>query len=251
MSETSSTDAAAPTGGPADAKRPGLRRFVPLAVIVAGFVAFFAFGLHEYFTEDALRTHHAALKEWTEHHYALSVLIFIAAYTVVVALSLPVALLFTPVSGFLFGTLLGGGYSLVAATLGATAIFLAARYACADTIRAKAGPMIRRMEDGFREDALSYLLVLRLVPLFPFWLVNLVPAILGVKLSTYLIGTFLGMIPGALVFASVGNGLGAVFEAGAAIDFAIIFKPDILIPLIGLSLLSLVPVAYKKWKARP
>jgi uncharacterized membrane protein YdjX (TVP38/TMEM64 family) len=102
------------------------------------------------------------------------------------------------------------------------------------------------MEAGFRENALSYLLVLRLIPLFPFWLVNLVPAFLGVALGTYVFGTFVGIIPGSLVFASVGNGLGAVFDAGGTPDLGIIFEPAILGPILALSLLALLPVAYKR-----
>ena len=106
------------------------------------------------------------------------------------------------------------------------------------------------MEAGFKENALSYLLVLRLVPLFPFWLVNLVPAFLGVALGTYVLGTFLGIIPGSLVFASVGNGLGAVFDAGKTPDLGIIFEPAILGPILALSLLALVPIGYKRIVAK-
>jgi uncharacterized membrane protein YdjX (TVP38/TMEM64 family) len=117
-------------------------------------------------------------------------------------------------------------------------------------LRAKAGPFLTKMEDGFRENAMSYLLVLRLVPLFPFWLVNLVPAFLGVPTGTYVIGTFFGIIPGTFVFASVGNGLGALLDAGQDPNLGIIFQPNVLGPLIALALLSLVPVAYKKYQAR-
>ena len=234
-----------PSGSP---RRFSMRRLLPLAVIAAGFGGFFALGLNDFVSFDALQTHRGTLMAWTESHYALSVVGFIGVYTVVVALSLPVAVLFTPVAGFLFGTLLGAAYSVVAATIGATAVFLAARYAVADWVESKAGPTLRKMEDGFREDAFNYLLVLRLVPIFPFWLVNLVPAVLGVRLSTYVLGTALGIIPGGLVYASVGNGLGAVFEAGGTPDFNVILKPDILFPLLGLAALSLVPIAYKKWK---
>ena len=106
------------------------------------------------------------------------------------------------------------------------------------------------MEDGFRENALSYLLFLRLIPLFPFWLVNLVPAFLGVSTLTYVIGTFFGIIPGTFVFASVGNGLGAVLDAGQDPDLGIIFKPEILGPLIALAVISLLPIGYKKYQAR-
>ena len=106
------------------------------------------------------------------------------------------------------------------------------------------------MEGGFRENALSYLLVLRLIPAFPFWLVNLVPAFLGVSTVTYVIGTFFGIIPGTFVFASVGAGLGAILDAGQDPDLGIIFRPDVLGPLVGLALLSLLPVVYKKYQTK-
>ena len=106
------------------------------------------------------------------------------------------------------------------------------------------------MEEGFRRDALSYLLVLRLIPIFPFWLVNIVPAFLGVPLRTYVLGTFVGIIPGSFVYASVGNGLGAVFDAGGTPDLGIIFAPAILLPIVGLAVLALLPIVYRRFKAR-
>ena len=111
------------------------------------------------------------------------------------------------------------------------------------------GTAARRMEAGFKANALSYLLFLRLVPVFPFWLVNLVPAFLGVPLRTYAIGTLIGIVPGSAVYCSVGNGLGAVFDAGGRPDLGIIFKPEILGPIIGLAVLSLVPIIYKRLKS--
>jgi uncharacterized membrane protein YdjX (TVP38/TMEM64 family) len=150
--------------------------------------------------------------------------------------------------GLLFGTIAATIYVVIGATVGATGLFLAARTALGEPLRARAGPAVKRMEKGFQENALSYLLVLRLVPLFPFFVVNLVPAFLGVPLRTYVIGTVLGIIPGSFVYASVGNGLGAIFDAGQTPDLKIIFQPDILIPIIGLAILSLIPIAYKKFK---
>ncbi|MFQ5974287.1 MAG: TVP38/TMEM64 family protein, partial [Alphaproteobacteria bacterium] len=114
----------------------------------------------------------------------------------------------------------------------------------------QAGPLAEKMEAGFRENALNYMLVLRLIPVFPFWLVNLAPAFLGVSVRVFVIGTFVGIIPGTFVYASVGNGLGAVFDAGGAPDLGIIFEPEILLPIIGLALLALLPVIYKKIQAR-
>ena len=171
-------------------------------------------------------------------------------YAAVVALSVPGGAILTIAGGFLFGIVPGALYVLVGATAGATIVFLIARTALGDALRARAGPRIRRMEEGFRRDALSYLLVLRLIPLFPFWLVNIVPAFLGVPLSTYVLGTFVGIIPGSLVFASVGNGLGAVFDAGGTPDLGVIFEPAVLLPIVGLAVLALLPVAYRKLRPR-
>jgi uncharacterized membrane protein YdjX (TVP38/TMEM64 family) len=130
------------------------------------------------------------------------------------------------------------------------AVFLLARYVFRDAWERRAGPAIRRMEAGFRDDALSYMLVLRLVPLFPFWLVNLVPAFLGVRPLTYGGATLLGIIPGAVVYASVGNGLEEVFARGGRPDLSIIWAPEVLGPLLGLALLAMIPVAWRRWKGR-
>jgi uncharacterized membrane protein YdjX (TVP38/TMEM64 family) len=152
--------------------------------------------------------------------------------------------------GFLFGTVWGAVHSVLSATLGATLLFLIAKTSVGDPLRATAGPWLQKMQAGFQENALSYLLVLRLVPLFPFFVVNLVPAFLGVALSTYILGTFVGIIPGAFVYASVGAGLGSLFEAGGTFSAKGILTPQILMALIGLAVLALIPVVYKKRKRR-
>jgi uncharacterized membrane protein YdjX (TVP38/TMEM64 family) len=139
---------------------------------------------------------------------------------------------------------------VVSATLGATIVFLAARTSLGAALAAKAGPFLKKTERGFRENALSYLLVLRLVPLFPFWLVNIVPALFGVPLRTYVIGTFLGIIPGSVVYTLLGSNLGAVLDAGGRPQLGIIFEPRMLLALLGLAILALVPVLYKKLQAR-
>ncbi len=154
------------------------------------------------------------------------------------------------VGGYLFGLWLGAAASVIGATLGAIAVFLAARTALADFLRAKTGGALKRMEDGFRRDAFSYLLVLRLVPIFPFWLVNLVPAFCGVPLRTYALATLIGIVPGSFVFASVGSGLGALLDRGETPDLKIVFQWNILLPILGLALLALLPVIVKKLQAR-
>jgi uncharacterized membrane protein YdjX (TVP38/TMEM64 family) len=231
-------------------KPPVWRRLLPIFVLAAGFAAFFALGLDEYVTFDALRENRAALQEYVGMYGPLALIAFGAVYAAVVACSLPGGAVMTITGGFLFGTVAGGATVVVAATIGATVLFLVARYALGDVLRGRAGPFVARMEEGFRDNALSYLLVLRLVPLFPFWLVNLVPAFLGVRTSTYIVGTFFGIMPGTFVYASVGNGLDAVLEAGETPDLGIIFKPEVIGPIVGLALLALLPVAYKRWHAR-
>lgn len=230
--------------------RSPVKRFLPLLVLVLAIIAVFASGLHEYLSFDALREHRETLLRLVADNATIAPLAFISIYAGVIALSIPGGAVLTIASGFLFGIWLGGLYVVIGATAGATAVFLIARTALGDALRAKAGPWLQRMEAGFQENALNYLLVLRLIPIFPFWLVNLVPAFLGVGLGTYVIGTFFGIIPGSLVFASVGNGLGAVFDAGETPDLGIIFKPEIIGPIIGLALLALLPVAYRKFKSR-
>jgi uncharacterized membrane protein YdjX (TVP38/TMEM64 family) len=227
-----------------------LRRLAPLALLLAALGVFLALGLHDYLSFETLRQHRAQLLALVERHPLLAPLAFMAVYAAVVALSVPGGAILTIAGGFLFGIAPATLYVVVGATVGATLVFLIARTALGDSLRARAGPRIRRMEEGFRADALSYLLVLRLIPIFPFWLVNIVPAFLGVPLRTYVFGTFVGIIPGSFVYASVGNGLGAVFEAGQTPDLGIIFEPAILLPIVGLALLALLPVAYRRYKAR-
>lgn len=233
-----------------DNKRRWAKRGLPVAVLAAGFIAFFALGFHHYLTFETLRTHRAELLAWVAARPVLAPLAFIAIYVTVAAFSLPAATLLSVTAGFLFGTILGALYAVIAATIGGTILFIAARSALRDTLRAKAGSAIRKMEEGFRKDAFNYLLVLRLVPLFPFFIVNLVPAFLGVSLGAFFAATFIGIIPGALVYASVGNGLGAVFDAGRTPELGIVLTPPILLPIIGLAVLALVPVVYKRFRKK-
>jgi uncharacterized membrane protein YdjX (TVP38/TMEM64 family) len=235
---------------PPASRRPLWRRLLPVIVIAAAIALVFALRLDRYLSFDTLAQHHAWLMAKVEAAPVLAPLVFVAIYAAAAALSLPGAIFLTIASGFLFGYW-GAALSVVGATIGATLLFLAARSALREVLRAKAGDWVRRLEAGFRDNALSYLLVLRLVPLFPFWLVNLVPAFLGVRLSTFVIGTFIGIIPGALVYASVGRGLEHLIAEGEPPDLGIIFEPDILLPLLGLALLALVPVAYKRWRGVP
>ncbi len=225
-------------------------RLLPIAVLAAGLAAFVVFDMGHYLSLDLLRENREIFLRWAESHGILAGACFVGIYVLVVACSLPGGALLTIAGGFLFGPALTTLMVVIGATIGATVLFLAARYAFADYLRAKAGPGLRKMEDGFNEDAFSYLLVLRLVPLFPFWLVNLVPALLGMRLGSYILATAIGIIPGTVVFSMVGDGLGSVLEAGDGLDSGILFEPRFLLPVVGLALLALLPVVYKKVKVR-
>ncbi len=227
-----------------------VNKFVPLGVLAAGIAAFFALGLDQYVSFEALREHRDVLANFVAYNPLMAPLAFMVIYAVVVAFSLPGGAIMTMAGGFLFGTAWGTAWVVLSATTGATILFVIAKTSLGDLLRAKAGPWLKKMEKGFKENALSYLLVLRLIPLFPFFVVNLVPAFLGVHMRTYVIGTLLGIVPGSFVFATVGAGLGSIFDSNEAFTAAGILTPEIVTALVGLSLLSLLPVAYKKIKAR-
>lgn len=230
---------------------PGLaRRILPVVAIALGIVAFFAFDLDSYVTFDAIRQNREWLIAQVEANAVLSALVFISAYAAIVAFSLPGATVLSITGGFLFGQWFGMAWNVIGATLGATLLFLAARTAFGDLLHKKAGPWLHRLEEGFQENALSYLLVMRLVPLFPFFVVNLVPAFLGVSLRVFVLATFFGIIPGAFVYTSVGVGLGSVFDIGTDFSAWDVLTPEVITPLAGLAFLSLLPVFYKFWRAR-
>jgi len=231
-------------------QRSPQRRLAPLLILVSAIVVAHQLGLNDYVSVEALREHRSALNSFVAERAVVAALAFTALYAVTTLLLLPVGTLLSIAGGFLFGITFGTIYVVVGATLGAAGIFLVARTALGDHFRAKAGPFMQRMEAGFRENAFSYMLVLRLVPLFPFFVVNVAPAFLGVSLRTYVVGTFIGIIPGTLVFILAGAGLGSVFDQGGTLTLQAILTPEIIAGLVGLSLLSLLPVVYKHLKAR-
>jgi uncharacterized membrane protein YdjX (TVP38/TMEM64 family) len=225
------------------------KRLAPILVLVAGLGVFFALGLERYLSFDTLRAHRGALLAWVETAGVWAALLFMVLYATAIAFSLPVATVPSITSGFLFGAVWGTVCIVISATLGATVLFLAAKTAVGDALRARAGPWLHNMEAGFQANALSYLLVLRLIPLFPFFVVNLVPAFLGVSLFAYMLGTCVGIIPGAFVYATVGAGLGSIFDAGGEFSATGILTPQVLIALIGLAVLAMLPVVYKRCTA--
>ncbi|HNR77245.1 MAG TPA: VTT domain-containing protein [Parvularculaceae bacterium] len=222
-------------------------RFLPLAALGVAAAFVFATGAYRYLTLDALKEHRAALEAFVEGNLVFALILYAVAYVSVTALSLPGATIMSLLGGFLFGPVVGTAAVVVAATIGAAIIFSAAKTAVGNALRSRAGPFARKMEEGFRRNAFSYLLLLRLIPLFPFFIVNIAPALFNVRLRTFVAATFIGIIPGAFAFVSAGAGLGAVLDAGDEVKLTgLLTQPAVLTPIIALSLLALLPIAARK-----
>jgi uncharacterized membrane protein YdjX (TVP38/TMEM64 family) len=247
-----------------------LKRLWPLALLAAAAVLVLAMGWQKNLSLENLAENRDALRAFIDANMVLAILGFIALYAVVVALSLPGGAVLTLAGGLLFGWLVGGIASVIGATLGAVAVFLIAKSALSDILAAKAGPWLDRFRQGFQQDAFNYLLFLRLVPIFPFWLVNLAPGLLGVSFSTYVITTILGIIPGTFAYSLAGSGLDSVVTAqqsahqsclakmGAGgqescpytLDPGALLTPELIAGLVALGLVALVPVLVKWFRRR-
>ncbi|AKS44897.1 Uncharacterized membrane protein YdjX, TVP38/TMEM64 family, SNARE-associated domain [Octadecabacter temperatus] len=225
-----------------------------LPIIVIGVVAVLgAYFLRDYLTFDALAENREALIAFRDANYLLTVLVFIAIYTVAVAFSLPGALILTLSGGFLFSTFPGFLFNVTGATIGATAIFLAARWGFGKQLGAKlegSDGIVKKIKDGIDENQWSMLFLIRLVPAVPFFLANLIPSFLEVPLRRFVISTFFGIIPGSIVYTSVGAGLGEVFANGETPNLGIIFEPHILLPIIGLCVLAVLPILIKALRGK-
>ena len=246
----------------AKTEAPVWRRWAPLAVIVAVMGFGYIMGWHEYLSLSNLIRERAALADAVSSNLLFAALIYVASYILAVALSFPGASLLTILGGFLFGWALGGMLTAVGATLGAGAIFLAARSSLGSTLKARAGPFVTRLAEGFRENAFHYLLFLRLAPIFPFWLINIAPALFDMRLRPFLIATFVGILPGTFAYAFIGAGLDSVIAAqevaspGCAaagtcqIELSALITTEIVLAFAALGLAALIPVAIKKVRAR-
>jgi len=195
-----------PTVG-AGSPKFAMRRLCPLVVVLAVSGVVVAMGWHRQLSFETLVRHHDALREFIALHEPAAVGAYVVLYVAVIALSVPVGLFLTLVGGMLFGAVLGGAAAVVGASVGAILIFLIAKSAVGEHLMRRAGPLAGKLARGFRADAFSYLLFLRLVPVFPFWLINLVPALCGVRLATFVAATVVGIIPATFAIAFVGAGL--------------------------------------------
>lgn len=254
------------TGAPeaqSPAKSSLLRRLLPLIVIAAAMVVVFSTGLHRYLSLSALAENRAALQGFVQDNLLVAMLAYAAVYIAAVVLSVPGAVILTIGGGLLFGWMIGGTLTVLSATAGATGIFLVARTAAGQALADKAGPFVGKLAEGFKQDAFNYMLFLRLAPLFPFWIVNLAPALLGVKLRTYVLATLIGIIPGTFAYSFVGAGLDSVIAAQEAqcaergadpctFDLSVqgLLTPEIIAAFALLGLLALIPPIAKRVLAR-
>lgn len=225
-------------------------RFLPLAVILLAALAGAVF-LRDFLSFDQLAQNRAALEAFRDANYLMAVLVFMAAYVAIVGFSLPGATLTTLTGGFLFGTFPGVLFNVTAATLGATLIFLAVRAGFGERLKGKmqaSDGAWRKIVAQLDENQWSILFFIRLVPAIPFFVANLLPGMVGVPLHRYVISTFFGILPGGLVFTSIGAGMGALLDRGETPDLSVVTDPAILLPLLGLAALSLLPVALRRLK---
>jgi uncharacterized membrane protein YdjX (TVP38/TMEM64 family) len=224
-------------------QRRMLFRWLPLGLVVLALVSLYVAGLHHYLSLDALRRYQGTLVGYVESEPVLASAIYLVVYVLIVAVSFPGSGVMTITGGFLFGAVLGTALASVASTIGATLIFLIARTSLGAFLAERAGPRTRKLREGFQQEGFSYLLFLRLVPLFPFWLVNLAAALFGMRLSTYVAATAVGVVPAAFVFAYFGHGL------GDALDSDRLEVPvGLLIALVMLGVLALTPVAVRRFR---
>lgn len=225
----------------------GLMRRLPIiGIVVVALIG--AFTLRDYLSFEALSANREALIGFRDANYGLTVLVFVLAYVGIVAFSLPGATVATLTGGFLFATFPGALFNVTGATIGATLIFLAAKWGLGDRLAAKmdeSSGAVAKIKEGIDQNQWSMLFLIRLVPAVPFFVANLLPAMVGVPVHRFIVTTFLGIIPGAVVYTSIGAGLSEVFAAGETPNLGIIFEPHILLPILGLCALAALPMAVK------
>jgi uncharacterized membrane protein YdjX (TVP38/TMEM64 family) len=218
-----------------------LKKFIPVLIILAAIALAYIYDLHDLITLQNLQERKEDLRAFVDDHAVSAPFIYMLAYIVTVSLSLPFASLMTLLGGFLFGLWAGTLYVAIGATIGAMIIFLITRSAFGDTLRAKAGKLYTKVEPEMRENAFSYLLFLRLVPLFPFFLVNIVPALFPISLRAFLIATFIGILPGTFVYVNLGQTLGDIESLSGLVSW------QTLGAFILLGIFAMIPAFYKKF----
>ena len=229
-----------------------LKRFLPLLVIIAGLGAGYAAGLHEYLTLAALAEQRETLIGFVNENLILASAIYFLLYIAAVAFSFPAASILTIFGGFLFGWFLGGILTAVAATIGATILFKASQTAFGDFLRDRAGPFAAKLSEGFQKDAFSYLLILRLAPVFPFFVMNIVPALFKIPTKTYVAATILGILPGTFAYTYLGQGVDSVLlsasQSGREASVSDLVTPEITIAFAALAIVATIPSVIRRFR---
>jgi len=229
------------------------KRFVPLAVLVVAVIAVFASGVTRYLNLEALQTHEAALRGFVSDNLVLALLAFIAVYALATAVSFPGAVVLTLAGGYLFGTWVGGTATVIGATVGSILVFYVVQTSLGEALRTRAeadGGTLKKVIDGVRDGAFGYILTLRLIPVAPFWLVNVAAALANAPLKAYALATLIGIMPATFIYSGVGAGIGTVIARGETPDLGVIFEPRVLLPLVALGLLSLGTTLYQRRKGK-
>jgi uncharacterized membrane protein YdjX (TVP38/TMEM64 family) len=221
-----------------------------IASLLGAMVAALILGFDAQMALDLMRRHHGWLLGFVAGAPALASMLFMVIYAAAVAVSVPGVAILTVIGGYLFGWFQGTALALIAAVIGASAVFVLTRSALGDGVRARARPALQRFAEGFRRNALSYSFALNLVPIFPYALIIVVPAVCGVGLPTFIAGMFLGLIPGTFLFAHLGSGLQHVLMSGVPLHLASFVTSDIVLSLCGLAALALLPVVWRSWRLR-
>ncbi len=247
---------------PGHAKSGQLKRWLPLVILAALVALVFSMGWHQQLSLSNLIINRTAMHDFVAGNFWVALLAYLALYVAATSLMFPAASLITIAGGLVFGSILATLFTEIGATLGATILFLVVRTSFGSFLSERAGPFLAKLSDGFNDNAFSYLLFLRLVPAFPFWLVNVAPAFFNVRAGTYVAATALGILPGTFAYALLGEGLGSLIlaqelanpgcaDAGTCeIDLSAAITPEIVAAMVGLVIVSVLPIIIKKWRAR-
>lgn len=224
-----------------------IKKWFLLFLLIIVFCSFFYFNLNQYLTFNTIKNYQANIQTWTELHYKSSVLFYILVFTILIACAIPCATFFTLLGGFLFGVV-AVIYAMLGTTLGGVVLFLAIRWSIGERVAVKSSGWIKIMEHGFQQNAFHYLLMLRLVPIFPCWISNISAGALNVPLKTFIFATILGIFPATFIYVMVGRGLDQLFLLEQPPNLDMLLIPSIFLPLLGLAFLSLCPILYKYFK---
>ena len=227
-----------------------LQKWFLLILLLVACCAFFYFDLHHYLTFETIKKYQASARAWTADHYLAAVSLYLLIFILLIACAIPCGTVLTLLGGFLFGNI-AILYAIMGTTVGGMILFFAIRTAIGATLKAKSTGWLKTMEHGFQENAFNYLLMLRLVPIMPCWVINISAGALNVPLKTFVSATVIGIFPATFIYVMVGRGLDKFFSADHTPNFSMILTPSIFFPLLGLAILSLFPVFYKLLKNAP